>query len=64
MVFYSILVLESPVKNMLLRFAFVLIGTCRERLGGSQGRGQPDNPTWWKKYHLALDEKTAPILAV
>ena len=41
-VFFLILVLGSPVKNMLLRFAFILIGTCRERLGGSQGRGQSD----------------------
>ena len=42
-VFFLILGLGSPVKNMLLRFAFVLIGTCREHLGGSQGRSQSDN---------------------
>ena len=41
-VFYLILVLGSPVKNASLRFAFVQIGTCRERLGGSQGRSQSD----------------------
>ena len=41
-VFYSILILGTPVKNMLVCFAFVLIGTCREHLGGSKGRSQSD----------------------
>jgi len=45
-VFYSILILGTPVESIWV-----------------EARAEA-NPTWWKKYHLALDKKIAPTLAV